>query len=299
MDLNQIDAAIESYAEVTSEQEVERLRFIRGLMEIQARHAEQVAKKNSYEPLAAAMLEESYHTEKPAFLLKPVVIDPEAFVYALQDCSCYLVDKGGLVPEVDAALRFFDWTVWVERSDLALAGSDPTAYIASACEAEHEEGNDSSLPPETLALVLAFALRPMLESAAAAVMDSFDHKEVNENYNRPVACPACGSHASAAAVGPTPSGTPNGKMNYCAICGTTWEFERIRCASCGTQNQGKLHYFNLEGDNAHRLYLCDECGSYTRTVFREDMSTLFCFEVEDVVMAKLDMVANDERFQSQ
>lgn len=297
MDLNQIDAAIESYVGTLSEQEIERLRFLRGLMEVQAQHAEKTAANTNYVPLSEALLEEGYRTEKPAFLLKPVAIDPQAFVYALQDCSCYLVDKGGLVPETDAALRFFDWMACVERSDLTLAGSDPTAYIASVCETEQTiDGESSSLPSETLALVLAFALRPMLESAARTVMDSFDHTEVNENYNRPVACPACGSHASAAAVGPTPSGAPNGKMNYCAICGTTWEFERIRCANCGTQNQGKLHYFNLEGDNAHRLYLCDDCGSYTRTVFREDLPARFCFEVEDAVMAKLDMVANDERF---
>lgn len=297
MDLNQIDAALESYSEILSKKEMERLHLMRGLMEIQVRHAQQSAGKSMYIPLSAAMLEQGYHTEKPAFLLKPVDIDPEAFLYAVQDCSCYLVDKGELAPKIDSALRFFDWKACIERSDLTLAGSDPTAYIASVCEEEQKrEGEPSPLPPETLALVLAFALRPMLEQAAATVMDSFDHKEANENHNRPVMCPACGSHASAAAVGPTPSGTPNGKMNYCAICGTQWEFERIRCANCGTQSQGKLHYFNLEGDSAHRLYLCDNCGSYTRTVFREDLPARFCFEVEDAVMAKLDMVANDERF---
>ena len=77
----------------------------------------------------------------------------------------------------------------------------------------------------------------------------------------------------------------------CAQCGCAWEFERVRCVRCGTQNQSRLHYFNLEGDEAHRLATCDECGGYTRTVYEEDALAPFSFEVEDVVMAKLDLVA--------
>ena len=294
MNLHTIDAAIQSYVEVLSAAELNTLDFFRGIFEIQAHHGELVVRDSDYEPLPETMLEQAYHNEKPAFLLKSVKIDPQKFLAALTDCSSYLLEKGKLMPTSEAALRDFDWESCIKDSDLTLGGSDPSAYIATVCE--NEQKKTSSLPSETMALVLSFALRPMLESSAEKVMNSFDHKTVNENFNRPIACPACGSHTSAAVVGPTPSGAPNGKMNYCALCGTQWEFERIRCANCGTQNQGKLHYFNLEGDNAHRLYLCDECGSYTRTVFREDMKSLFCFEVEDVVMAKLDAVANDERF---
>lgn len=69
----------------------------------------------------------------------------------------------------------------------------------------------------------------------------------------------------------------------------------MRCARCGTQNQGHLHFFNVEGDDAHRIATCDECGGYVRTVYQEDgpMAQLypFSYEIEDVVMAKLDLIA--------
>ena len=146
--------------------------------------------------------------------------------------------------------------------------------------------------------MLSFALRPMLQSAAASIMKELSAtvKEGNTLHDKPLSCPVCGSKATASYVGETPSSQGKGRMLYCGTCGTEWEFERIRCASCGTQNQGHLNYFHVEGDEAHRLHNCKECGDYMRTVFQDEIEVPFVFEVEDVVMARLDMVAHDERF---
>lgn len=74
-----------------------------------------------------------------------------------------------------------------------------------------------------------------------------------------------------------------------------WEFERVRCVRCGTRNRGHLHYHSIEGDDAHRIQSCDECGGYICSVFEEDELQLapFSFEVEDVVMTRLDVIAAD------
>lgn len=303
MDMNRIDQAIKAYEETVPHEDAARLLFFKGLLEVQASHAKKVAESLTYSTPSAVEVEEWYRSQKPVFYLAPVMVDPELFIAALEDCSSYLIDEGSLLPEIDKALRFFDWRALIEESNLKIAGSDPIVYIDSVCEAyeardEQAVSADEGqvLPLGTLALVLAYGLRPMLETAAAQVMASLDAKKVNENYKHPVTCPCCGSHASAALVGPTPSGAANGKTLYCANCGSVWEFERIRCAHCGTRNQSKLHYFHLEGDEAHRLYLCDECGNYMRTVFLEDLNVPFVFEVEDVVMTKLDAAAHDKRF---
>ena len=60
-----------------------------------------------------------------------------------------------------------------------------------------------------------------------------------------------------------------------------------------------LHYFNVEGDDAHRIHKCDECNGYIRTVFIEDALRPFSHEVEEVVTAKLDAIARDPKFQTQ
>ncbi|WP_418245429.1 hypothetical protein [Ellagibacter isourolithinifaciens] len=59
----------------------------------------------------------------------------------------------------------------------------------------------------------------------------------------------------------------------------------------------KVGYFNIEGDEGHRIGTCDECGSYIRTRFAgEGDNAPYSPEVEDVVMARLDAVAMDPSF---
>ena len=42
---------------------------------------------------------------------------------------------------------------------------------------------------------------------------------------------------------------------------------------------------------SHRIATCDECGGYLRTVYADDALAPFSFEVEDVIMARLDAIA--------
>lgn len=86
------------------------------------------------------------------------------------------------------------------------------------------------------------------------------------------------------------------REQYCGTCGALWPFERVRCGNCGTKNQGHLHYYNVDDDFAHRVQVCDECGGYQRVVFQQEARGGCVMEVEDVVMAKLDHVAHEQRF---
>ena len=91
-------------------------------------------------------------------------------------------------------------------------------------------------------------------------------------------------------VTPTASGKTNGRTLYCPQCGATWEVERIRCVRCGTQDESQLHYRSIEGDDAHRIHVCDRCKGYVRTRFADETGLApFVPEVEDVVAADLGM----------
>lgn len=293
MNAQKQETAIAAYRKTLGESDMARLEFFQGIWDIQARHTKKVAEANSYEPADAETLEQWYWNEKPAFLMAPLPIDEDALFNVLDEISDYLAENGGFADEISEALRSFDWLEFIRSTDLGLAGKDPSAYLEQSQEAIDD---DSSLPADTTILVFTLALRALLEAPAQAVMSSLSLDEANTVHDKPVQCPVCGTHAVAAYVGETPSSLGNGRLLYCALCGTEWEYERIRCACCGTQNQGKLHYFHIEGDEAHRLHNCDECGDYMRTVFNESSEAPFCFEVEDVVMARLDQVAHDPRF---
>lgn len=297
MNLKRIDTALKAYEKKLDEQDMNRLKLFKGLWELQERHAALVAEALSYELPSTQTAEEWYWQEKPFFMMAPVTVDEDCLVRALEDVACYLIDNAGLKEDVAEKLRFFGWRNVVSESDLSQAGYDPLAYIESYCELAEKE--ECAPDQDMITLVLSYALRPMLQNAATSLMSNLAPalKEGNTLHDKPLCCPACGSSASTAFVGETPSSDGHGRLLYCGICGTEWEFERIRCAQCGTRNQGHLHYFHLEGDEAHRLHNCQACGDYTRTVFQENLEVPFSFEVEDVVMARLDMVANDPRFE--
>lgn len=297
MDTKRIELALKAYEDNLNEKDFARLTFFKGLWDIQNRHVDLVTEADIYEIPDAKTAEEWYWQEKPFFMMAPVSIDEDRFIAAIEDCVCYLVDHAGLKEEVAESLRFFGWRDLIAETDLKQAGYDPMAYVESCCELVQKK-DDQSVAADILSLVLSCALRPMLQSAAEATMKMLSPalKEGNDIHDKPLCCPACGGEAVAAYVGETPSSQGNGRLLYCGMCGTEWEFERIRCGHCGTRNQGHLHYFHLEGDETHRLHNCQECGDYLRTVFQDDLIAPFSFVVEDVVMTRLDMVAHDPRF---
>lgn len=299
MDMERIASALEAYKARLEEKDCRPLELFEGIWEIQGRHSALAAEKSAYPLPSTEAAEHWYWQERPFLLMAPVGIDRDAFVAALEDISCYLADNGGLEERTAKSMRSFDWHGLVDSTDAALAGHDPQAYADTFC-ALAEEHSGSALQPEVAFVVLRLALRPMLEHATSALMASLGSvlRKGNLAHSKPLHCPGCGSEAAAAFVGETPSVQGNGRLLYCGTCGTSWEFERIRCPRCGTRNQGRLHYFHIEGDEAHRLQACDECGGYTRTVFQESLDAPFAFEVEDLVMTPLDRVANDPRFES-
>jgi FdhE protein len=297
MNLGYINRAIEAYRSRLAPDDLNRLEFFNGIWNIQEAIAQKVAAAIYYKTPNAEVAEVDYWQGKPIFLSNPATIDIDLFVAALQDCSRYLVKHAGFNQDISDALQAFDWLLLLKAVGCEQAGSDPAAFIETCCS-KVVEFDDTPDFASIIALVLALGLRPNLEPAAAQIMQSLKLKESSSTHKKPLRCPICGSLAAAASVGLVPSGIPNGKLLYCASCGTNWEFERIRCARCGTQNQGKLHYFHVEGDDAHRLYLCNECDEYTRTVFQKELEVPFVFEVEDVVMARLDSIAQDSRFKA-
>ncbi len=181
----------------------------------------------------------------------------------------------------------------VAASSLAMAGSAPAAYLEDLADLLGDDGMTED-QARVGALVASLALRFQLEAPAQAVSRALGEAGCTEPH--PLRCPVCGGAPSAARVGGQNSTQGRGKTLWCAQCGTTWEFDRVRCARCGTHNQGHLHYFNVEGDDAHRIATCEECGGYVRTTYADDALAPFSFEVEDVVMARLDAIAANPAF---
>jgi len=75
-------------------------------------------------------------------------------------------------------------------------------------------------------------------------------------------CPLCGSEAAFAKLR-----RDDGKrILWCQFCGTEWEYPRIKCPFCSTENHKSLKYLFAEGESRYRVYLCDECKRYVKTI---------------------------------
>ncbi|MEG1746021.1 MAG: formate dehydrogenase accessory protein FdhE [Raoultibacter sp.] len=296
MNLKHLDAACAAYQKSIDVNDAERLAFFREIWEVQARNASLAAAARSYEVPATERLQHLYRQGISVFSQFPVLQDEACFSATATQLCDVITSRGTFDPAVSEVLRGIDWPRFAAETPLELGGLDPAAYLQTAADILCDEGVCDAALQAVLAVV-ALALRAMLDVPAAAVSAALDDEWLTETA--PVRCPVCGGEATAARVGEGEKsrGHGRGKTLWCAQCGTSWGIERIRCGRCGMQNQSNLHYFNVEGDEAHRLAICDACGRYLRTCYSDDALAPFAFEVEDVLMANLDAIACDPRFQ--
>ena len=242
-----------------------------------------------------------YMTGQTVLSQAPAPVDADLLARTAGTIAAALIETKGVDDATSEALAGFDWAAYIAKTPLDLAGRDPGAYLeATAANAEGDPGA-GGVPgagdvPGAVPLILALALRAQLEPVAQATFSQI-RKQLQDDAAhgvKPRTCPVCGGEASLAHIGPNEFHKVNARTLYCAQCGTSWDFERIRCTRCGTTNQQELHYKSIEGDETHRLHTCDACGGYTRSFFATDSNQRpFSAEVEDVVMANLDAVAAD------
>lgn len=246
---------------------------------------ERAAAERGFPELTAEDVQSCLQRSAPVLTEHPAPVGAVALVAATVDVAGRFAKHEGFAPSARELLRSCDWAAFVDGLPVdELAGCRPAAFLDMALQAARERwGADAEIMASALSLGLRALLKPVAERTSRLLASSAQHAAM------PRTCPACGSEAAVASVGPTPSGKQNGRVLWCAQCGCSWEFERVRCARCGTRNQARLHYYGILGDEAHRAHCCDECGGYLRTRFMEDFDrTSLCYEVEDVVMADLD-----------
>lgn len=298
MDIDLIERIAEHYKQGASEPDAARLDFFERLYRLQQQVGDSVTSTSTsiYEVAPAEQLEAWYWGGRPVLGERPCAISPQEYADALGKIAAHLAEHAGLEDAAANGLQAFDWETFAQDADLALAGQDPTAFLDGLLSNVDALGVPDEVPASVFAMVPAMALRPFLENAATQVMAAIDTETERRSHDCPVNCPVCGSAATASFVGESAGTAGKGRMQYCGICGAQWPYERVRCGVCGSHHAGHLHYFNIEGDEAHRIQMCDDCGQYQRVVFQEDLDVPVCMEVEDVVMARLDKIALDPRF---
>jgi FdhE protein len=104
-------------------------------------------------------------------------------------------------------------------------------------------------------------------------------------------CPVCGKYPYFGIIT-----KESEKIVECGLCGYQWNIERIFCPFCENKEQNKIKYFEDENDPQYRVYLCDECKRYLKTLNEENVDTYSHLEIEDVATLHLDLIAKERGY---
>jgi len=132
------------------------------------------------------------------------------------------------------------------------------------------------------------SLRPELENVAEKYGAVVEKAGWSEGY-----CPICGKEPK---IGEIREDEEGKRYLFCHQCGFKWQFLRIKCPFCGNDEQHTLAYFAVEGEEHHRVDVCNKCRRYIKIVELPKSSEELDLDVEDIATLHLDMIAYDEGY---
>jgi FdhE protein len=149
-----------------------------------------------------------------------------------------------------------------------------------------EVAKDLALDKKILQFLIHSSLKPSIEAG----VEELSREIESETWMRG-SCPVCGSLPSLSLL----KEEVGKRFLLCSYCGYQWRIDRIICPFCNNQDQESLHYFSAEGEEPYRIYLCDKCHQYTKTI---DLRTLGKTDpsLEDLATLHLDLAASKKGY---
>jgi FdhE protein len=169
---------------------------------------------------------------------------------------------------------------------------DSPAECLALARQRFEDGQATGSPEEepgevTLVQVsVDLALKPYLEWAAEQVLPHVDQQRWRRGY-----CPVCGGAPDFATLD-AEVGT---RHLLCSRCNSQWLYRRLGCPFCETTDHTKLVYYPSE-DGVYRLYVCQECRRYLKTIDLRQVGRTVLLPVERVTTVAMDAAARQEGY---
>jgi FdhE protein len=219
--------------------------------------------------------------EAPAFVRRPVKLDPVAVRHGVARLttvvSTWSTGHVSAAPTADLSCIAGALT----DDDIAAAPRSLDAAV------ERVAARCPDVPSPVVALIIRSAFAPFLEEAARRAL-------CGALTPGNTSCPACGSTPALSLIADEGEATGGSRTLWCAACRTSWSFERVRCARCGTRDPDALSFVADVGDPGRRLHVCGACGGSMKTVFARDIGHEMVAEAEDVLTAPLDALPAGE-----
>jgi FdhE protein len=158
-------------------------------------------------------------------------------------------------------------------------------------EGVHEEkveqiAEELGLDKKVFFFLIHNSIRPSIEAAVEKLLNELNTETWMKGY-----CPVCGSLPHLSLL----KGEVGKRFLLCSYCGYQWQTDRILCPFCNNKDQESLHYFTAEGEETHRIDLCDKCHRYIKTI---DLRTIEEIDpsLEDLATLHLDVIASQKGY---
>jgi len=139
----------------------------------------------------------------------------------------------------------------------------------------------------TLQFLVNMSILPSIYANVDLLRSHIDLKNWARGY-----CPVCGSLPKISVL----KGEGGKRHFLCSFCGFLWPSQRLKCPFCDNQDNEKRHFFYAEGQDAHRVDLCEQCKQYIKTVDTRKLTYEPDLDIEDIATIHLDILATEKGY---
>jgi FdhE protein len=130
------------------------------------------------------------------------------------------------------------------------------------------------------------SMKPSIEAGVKQLVNELETETWLKGF-----CPICGSLPYLSLL----KEETGKRYLLCSFCGYQWRIERLVCPFCGNKEQESLQYFHAEGEEGHRIDVCEKCHQYIKTI---DLRKIEAIDpiLEDLATLHLDILASQKGY---
>ena len=150
------------------------------------------------------------------------------------------------------------------------------------------ERNETQVELTLVQTSVDLALKPYMQWAATQVLPYVDQERWKRGW-----CPVCGGAPDLATL----DAESGARVLLCSRCNSRWRYRRLGCPFCSTTDHTKIVYYPSE-DGIYRLYVCQECRHYLKTIDLRETARDIVLAVERITTVTMDVAAQQEGYRS-
>jgi FdhE protein len=197
---------------------------------------------------------------------------------------------GEMIPAMKHGFPQLTEGLEIVESAIAEDRIDPELVLPTeaADELLNLTGNNLGVPAPVLLFVLTQLFEPFVKAKAEAISIP-DNLQWSKGY-----CPICGSWPELSVV----REKEGKRVLRCSFCAHEWNFMRLKCPFCETDDQDKLELLFSDDRKFERAELCRQCNTYLLSYDTRDLVEELPAEVALIGMIYLDILAQEKGFKS-